>query len=875
MMGFSNFLKFQQLKLFLHFFSNSNRSGLTLEHIIPRDGSEGPAIRTGGPLSGPLSAPLSSRSPNPFSANYSSDSPGIPFQFIENQGFSLLPIQELVYNTIMPHPDDAVPTTATVNLRTGRSHQIHEAYLINERYIDLSKLKSVVTSMFTNLEVLRSYLFRNDRIIDADVEGFIEHSSKVKAENVIHRLESTRGTSAGAGSGGGGGDAELLTAEEFAQHVQAWLDEKGAMRPTFEVLYMDNKVSFPDGPEASYIALVASSVVADDHTVTAVSKYMMSLYLEQTTKSPNLLEDGHMSLANFAGTKRVLLSNNSRKAKSLDFYKSQCIEVHRHSVSDSEKDNIETKIEKLKIEKERTRELISNSKKAKAEMEGQLDQMRQQRIDLEMDAAAPQTSFVDPFTFETIYIPLSYRQSLLYDLLGDSLYGENIGSYLELHGITEGSRQIVASSQINTMEEFCALIESKISSVQPKEIRKVMKLSENLRNRVREALQDHKALKFTLERKIAKLERELKQTTSKLHTLQKQFESADDYQIQLELLLNPKDKSDKVSAIRVDRSLFESDASNYYEFYDHILFTVNDDVLKQLRQFQDYLCSLEGKTALEKSSVFDEDVASSRPASGATGTAAAAATATNSPGPNVSAVCLATFGVILKHISGFDKFLVGVKQDYRDNTILGNLSDTLPIKLDYSAVDKSFNSIVLELWSAMKESKTCGLSCPSLHVKEALGVKEFPVCFEMVSDHTLGLFSEFGVDADDLLHRGVINDKLQRLWSYNEMNQYEIKLKIVDCGNQLKCIFSYKKDLYDYEKACRWVDKFESALWQIEYGSRKLTPNNMISRLYNAVWQSSSANNLGSGSFGSSINIRSESVTLRPSQVSNPPPTQH
>lgn len=319
-----------------------------------------------------------------------------------------------------------------------------------------------------------------------------------------------------------------------------------------------------------------------------------------------------------------------------------------------------------------------------------------------------------------------------------------------------------------------------------------------------------------------------------LHNTQKQFDVGDDMRIRISQTLNPEVIKCKIYPLKIERNNFEGEDGGFEKKFESLCFTIDQDVLSKLRQFQDYLSTLEGTTPLEKSSTFEDDEELSA-----------------FKVPSVNAVCLSAFGIILRHITGTEKFLVGVKQDYRTpdskSTMLGPQSDVLPIKMDVSENTATLNALVMNTWNSLKTGKDLGQSCPSSMLYEDLGFTDLPIQYEFVSNSKVKAFESMGVLPEDLTHRrGTYSTETdptssERIWTIDTSHPFYLKLKIIDLGNELRCVFTWNREVYGSEKVFRWAEKFENTLWQVEYGARKLGLGTVISRLYNRVWQGSSA----------------------------------
>ncbi|KAJ3381178.1 hypothetical protein HDU92_005546 [Lobulomyces angularis] len=741
--------------------------------------------------------------------------------------FQILPNQGLIYNKVHLFPDEIKNINCNHYIEpTSFNHKIHEMFLVNEKNLNIQRLKSVIFETINNFSVLRTKLIRNDKILDADVEGFIEPIHNVCTEEVLENLsvfDNLKSKNLDILK------KELITLSDLASIAKISLKKNNSINPVFKILYLENKKLKSDSTPSSFLFFISTSSILDQNTLTTFCKIILEKYFNTVTSNLNLTLHSHEEKYSFSNFSQNAKFTKVSRGKAFDFWKSQCFENFENSISDSKRIEMENQMLKLGLEHDRLKEQIFISKQKRSDTEVYLMKTKQKRLDLERGNNGPSSTFIDPTTYEMVHIPLSLRISILTKVMGQQEPQDDVYQYVQRNGINNDIKDQI-KMEFRTVEEFCALTEARLSYLSSSDSKKVVNLSDRLRSLIIDELHDQKALKYNLERKINKVERELKHTLTTLHNLQRQFDHGDDLRIKISQLLNPPKISNKILPISIEKIHFEPESDAFHQRYDGISFVINTEVLNKLRQFQDYLSTLEGKTALEKNSSFEEDE----------GGESLLRT------PSVNAVCLACFGVLLRHITGVDKFLIGLVQDYRKNTFLGPLSDTLPIKIDLSEKDKTFNSLVLQLWTSLKKANENGLACPSLVINENLNYGKLPIQFEFVNFSTVEELKTLGISEDDLLQQKEADERFQRLWSINETEPYDLKLKIIDLNTELRCIFSFKTDIYSAEKVVRWAEKFENSLYQIEYGARKLTVSSIISRLYNRVWQGStqSMNNL-------------------------------
>ena len=711
--------------------------------------------------------------------------------------YNILPIQSGIYNKVHPHPEDSTTTLTTCAFQ----HKIHVLFSIKGNKLDLLRLKNIADSVSNESQVLSSKLSRNDKIIDADVEGFIKSS-----ECLVDKIECVND------------DYQTIQAS-----LNQWILSNNEINPTFRIGYIQDKLI--DNRKVCLLLFCSSGAYLDTNSLIVISHNILNRYLQVGFRI-DLKEYAEKNPITEIATLSKL--DSISKIKALAFYKEQCFEHVERNVSDELRADLEKQLSRLNQEHDRLFNQIKLMKQKRSDMEIELMDMRQRRIDLEKSSQGNHSSFVDPSTYEMVHIPLVLKSEILSTVF--KCTSPDISSFLSNHNISLETRQS-NGQDFNTIEKFCALTAGSLAYLSQPESQRILNLSETARNKVKDSLIDQKALKFNLERSISKIERDLKHLLTVLHTTLKQYENGDFSRINIEQILHPSNESFKVVGLTIEQGSESEYATDY------LTFVVNSETVTKLRQFHDYVTSLEGTTSLEKQSAFDKESE-----------------------PSCFAICLSAFCIVLKNITGVDKFVIDVMNQNRSFGVLGPLSDPVPLKFDMSDKEKTVNALLLKVWANVLTAREYGLAYPSVFLNECFN-SETRVCFEYIDTKIVDAFDELGVTSDQLQSE---SSDYQRIWSINSAHHYDLKFIVLDSGTILKCRLEYNPR-FGYEKACKWMDKIENTLGQIEYGGRRQTITGIISRLYNKAWNSSSGNLVGqtlpssqsfhSMNFGSSLDI--------------------
>ena len=381
---------------------------------------------------------------------------------------------------------------------------------------------------------------------------------------------------------------------------------------------------------------------------------------------------------------------------------------------------------------------------------------------------------------------------------------------------------------------------------------------------VKESLQEQSKVKFALERKILKLQREYETCSNSLKSSQNSLDSNDDMAIRLQHVLNPPSVEVKLKSLSIEShmdrntsilssppvrksitlSSYNLNSDNYKQEYGFIPFEINSSIVENLRNFRDGCRQdLKIRKANQAIKKFHEE---SDDSSNEDGKHSSDEDDSNNLSHSISnhpldAVCLAAFGVLMKHISGTDKFLIGVNLSLRKDGILpGPLTDTVPAKIDFGGKGVCFNSLLDNLTKSLHNSKKIVAESPFSSAARVLNLpNNFPVLFEFINYNETKKWKNSGLTSKDILAMEtssikVIHEDMEvrvdRLWSRADYQSHDIKLVLVEEAEEIVGGIYYNKNVYDEEKVSKWVSKYITTLEGIEFGARKVVISNLISR---------------------------------------------
>ncbi|RKO93268.1 hypothetical protein BDK51DRAFT_19033, partial [Blyttiomyces helicus] len=776
------------------------------------------------------------------------------------------PFQLAVYSKCCPSHDE-LDSPASFTPYIGPPPYLSQAYRFDGP-MDITVFRRVVNTLCAAFSVLQTRFYRNEKIVDADVEALVDRLAwrDLAPDAFVEDVDP---------------DAHpgltLVTAATLSRFATEWIEAREGLDRVFSVLVVRSSAAMAAQGGAAAdrpaVIFVGSTAVIDEFGCLWLAREILALHsrvarLPPSDVGPTLDKYPTQELFDFVRFAYDVEPNRH----ALVYWRDQVIETVQETVDGAEKDDLEAQLRRLSAEKESLKTQVASLSNRKPELEAELALLRQQRkqIDSGEDGSGGEgamTTYTDPTSGEVMHISRSAKEALIRTVLGEEARTDNIMGLLDKHEVPpEAQRKIGAS--VMSIESFAALTEAAVHDLGllSKDRRKIMALAEYVRNRIKEGMQEQTKVKFALERRIARVARDLDTCSSGLETAKDALETNDDMCIRLSNVLNPPHVEIKVPPLSLEEHTGPGnstaasetkqqpppppDPSDLSAQWGFVPLVVSEETLQNLRQFQDGCRStIRQRRAFLRGQTLPSPVAQDSEGYGSTEDSSAEegggggrrggdnAGRVSSAGP----ACLAAFGVLLKHISGSDKFLIGLTQTYRRNgLIVGPLTDTIPIKIDLSRRGSTFNGLFATLSRTLKEARRFGAVCPMSTLARKIGIAEtLPVRFEFVPFHDTEAWAKRGLGvrdlllSDDVVLGGDDADSAlvaERLWAASEQDQFDVKLVMVE---EAKCIsggMRFRRDRFDEEKITKWVAKYSATLEGIEYGSRKIPITNMISR---------------------------------------------
>ncbi|KAI8619081.1 hypothetical protein BC830DRAFT_1216247 [Chytriomyces sp. MP71] len=689
---------------------------------------------------------------------------------------------------------------------TNYSHYITQSFKFSNGAIKHELLCRTVNKIVNSYKILTTKFYKNEKILDADVEAFIDFKNSA-ASYPPDKFTATHETTS------------ALTTEYVSQFLQSWIlsRKEGSLEPVFQAFIVTSAQM-----SKSYVAIAISTSVIDEVSSIMITNEIFSLYFEALQRDSILT--AHRVIDSYTSKEQnddftdfaYKISAASRNATNV--WKDVCIETVQENIEGPERVDIENQRKHLMVECDSLRAQVSNLTIRKAELEIELSTLRYQRRQMDVDNVGPMEVYLDPVTNQVTEVSKAAKAAISRLVLGDDAVGDNVGALLSKHDCSD---DILYKMKNMRLDEFSRISEDDLvlMGLMAKDRRKVMALSEYVRNRVKESMQEQTKIKFALERKILKQQREYDMVASNLKAAQNSLDISDDMAIRLGNVLNPPAFDVKIHALGLEKNRARPTwPSDYHEVWGFLPFEIDELVVKTLRAFKESCKNSERqkkKTRSRSAPDHDSD-------NYATSSEDEHDPFSDIKPQNSKACCLAAFAVMLKHVAGCEKFLIGCVESFRKNGVLvGPLTDIVPVKFDFTGNETTFNSVLNAVKKSLWNVNRLVSESPFIDTAKKLEVDSvFPIQFQYFPEKETLSWRHAGMTTRDLLSMKVFSAHeskpehnivdIERQWVINELSRdCEFKLTLVEDADEIVGAIQYRKDLYDDDKVQKWVAKFQ------------------------------------------------------------------
>ncbi|KAJ3321388.1 hypothetical protein HDV06_004373 [Boothiomyces sp. JEL0866] len=704
----------------------------------------------------------------------------------------------------------------------------HSSYVIHQGYVtscpcNKSKLERTINKLCSTYTVLSTSIFRNAKIIDADIKCYVDDTvyTDVEQGKYLHYQKVDV-------------NENLPILEQMWQAANSWISSLTLDTP-FAVLILQTPT-----PKNDFIVIAGSVTIVDELSLTLFAKRLFRLYNQETPDLSEYQSEENDSFEDFS-------YENVRTNSDISFWRNQCVEIYQDNLAPEEKGNLEAQLKRLQKEKKSLKNSLLAASKRRMQFEKDLMKLRKQRMAMEQADADGQTvKFTDMETGEVIFISQKTKEALIKAVLGDEAIDENIVPLLNKHDVPkEVQRKLDAASM--DLEAFASLTDSFVEKLElnNRDKRQILALADYVKNRIKECIMEQGKVKFTLEREIAKASRGLESSVENHIRAKKTIDANEDMEFRLNAVLQPPITETFIPCLSL-KQMYDTvtdlppNLTNKFKFLN---FTVKEDIFDNLRKFRsEWTINIRNKrrtsrkaNILEAHDSSDND--SLLESDDEENTVKFSERKMNEY--SVNAVCLAAFGVLMRHVTGTNLFIIGVEMNFRAQGLLyGPLTDSLPVKIDLTKKGTTFSELFTSVYKIFKQIKRHGVACPLSYINRTLKTNlEFPVKFQFISNRELQEWRKNGFSIQDLLcpqeNKEDQYDSMrsERLWSINNQDDCDIKFIMIECENTLECGVRFKRDKFEDEKVLKWITKLQSTLEGIDCSRRRISISSMISSL--------------------------------------------
>lgn len=751
----------------------------------------------------------------------------------ENE-YILTPFQVSIYNKVNPPKDPERPSLPY----KGPPLFISQAFKFDHQF-RLPDLQAAANKVLSMYPILRTQFYRNEKIVDGDVQGLINKSDwrSLPADAVVEVVAPSRHSSLSDGIDG-------VSLTEF---TTGWMRENPGFGRLYRILYVsDLNAEHLQKDSSEHVVFVGSTLIMDRRSLEWLVRETLKLYSH--CNDLRLAGRFNSSIMEFLEayeckerTSFATFSETCIESKfSMSFWRTQCIEVVQESIDHLEKDDLDGQIKKLELEKHNAKGSILSLSTRKTNIETDLNKLIEQRrrLDSGQNGEGEMYMFTDKRTNESIIISVEAKNELIKAAIGLDSATDTIVPFLDKHAVPKDVQRKIGASVLS-VEGFAEMTDDSIQGlgILTRDRRKVLALRDHVATRIRDSFYEQQKIKSNLERRILKNKRDLDKINGMMSDAKEKLEVNDDMAMRLASILKPPIYEAHIPALTMrvlHTKLHQNPKTSNETYYGFIPFTIPQEILIQLRNFR------EGFMLSKKSATKGSDSSS---------TGMMSSDDSNEEDfdykqgerqiKSVDAVCLAAFCVLLKHISGHEKFLLGFSQSYRSHDLLvGPLSDTVPLKVDMCKKRMPFESLFSSMHRAVFHARQQGAACPSSKIGNAFkSSKSLPVRFEVVSYKSTQAWLRKGMHVDDLLGKSDVQSGNQtrsiqgkRLWDVDETDDFNLKLVLVEGRNSISGGIRYQTDKFTEAQVSKWVSKYLSVLQSIEYAQRKISVSTIISR---------------------------------------------
>jgi uncharacterized protein YgiM (DUF1202 family) len=663
-------------------------------------------------------------------------------------------------------------------------YSLTHAYNIRS-LVKVDVLSEILRKFSTEVKVLTTRFYRNEKILDADweciLDGFAPSVDLIELDSDDQ-------------------DMEIILAES-----KEWRSNINLSRP-FGILVIKTPGHEEFQSSNTYVLFSGCTALLDHLSLTWIANEIFKLYEATLVEGSHYIKQPTSALSKYASPEAerfedVAVDYFVRK-QDIVFWREHLTEIYQDLVDIDEKKSIVDELQRVTKEKTLAKNSLDSLAKRESQLDVELNKLRKQRSELDEDNnTGEKCTFIDSDSGEIIVISKTAKNALIRTVLGDEAAEDNVIGLLDKHDVSKEVQRKIGAEQMS-LDAFANLRDTSIEhlGLLSRDRKKITALAEYVRNRIQESFHEQSKVKFMLERMIATTSRQLETCRETIRQNQNSLESNDDMSIRLQHILNPPTISKIVDMITLEQVYEKPKLPNIdINKYSNVRFKIKEDAVYNLQRFRSaWAANIRNKKKNPNDSSDHESLLGSE---GETSETPAGAESSWTNKKTVNVVCLAAFAVLMKHISGMDKYLLGITYNFRTpNQLVGPLTDTLPFNVDLSSKSLTFDGLFASLFKVFHYCKRHGKACPSTQISKELAIEyNIPVHFEFITNLEREEWAKQGITVEDLLYEDEDNTKsfgtfeTAAIGSLDEHSQYDVKFKLIENVDTIEAAVRYRK----------------------------------------------------------------------------------
>lgn len=762
---------------------------------------------------------------------------------------------------------------------------------------EVGRLELAAKTLLSHHPILNTSFYRNEMILDADVEGFLVGNESMASRETVDLFTINNNLIRNNVDNRRQPHDDAIFA---LHHLPGGTNSKDSVTLACEQLNSSLSIS----PFRIFIAQCNGKTilvfaffrgVADSVTATWASLNVLNLLFrgsrleegvtqpQPTTPkpAPSFTLDGNSSTkgpqqprsnfydcsfrhATMVEAKPQLLKNAT------SFMDRQFIEIDHGSMEVTERTAMRAALSRLHaIEETLTAQKELQSAKCSG-LSMKLQKCREQRLALDTTTLQHDHDekkeatwlWIDSITGEALEISQKMKKSVLDSLDVNSSAVNPLEGLLVKHSVSsENIAKMLDALSFESLLQLTDVREIEKREVHKKDARKILALADLIRNRLKDQVEEQSKFKYTLERRIQRLTRELDQMNMNLDVIREKMNTNELETIKISCRLNPPiiklvvPCANVVTVPQPNRTKKLCNATSAYGFSP---IRLDLDLINELKLVDDHWN-------------LHHQISASQPASSTTPKSAAQEFDRNP----LELICLSAYTVLLKHICGMDRFVIGYKtpsshfrsinnhQQHIDNLPIpiGPFSSIVPLKVDVTKSNLTINDLyaghvsqldLLSKWSHLIPFEKFLAEIPNRAESSPLCGKDLNLSIQMEFFGAANLENwtqRMGLPISYLLADSAIQpwpletDNFKASHGFElvdaSVDEFDLKLVLMELPNgELAGGLVYRKEVVSEARIQKWNSRLMSVFNNIRYGSGKISVSSLIGRFYQSIWTS-------------------------------------